>query len=329
MIAARSHGNAVIPAFNAARCAADSDSGATKVHCLDRRAGRPRRMPIPASITFIEEYSMNARQQKVLARFGQVLTFLDANASSVTPASVATQRQALESAIAQINGFAQDQVVKGTESVMAQTLSSARTSLRDTYMRQLSTVGLHKLTGKNAGDPSVPNAKQVFALPATRTNESVLAQAAQAMVTAATPYASIFTAAGVSLDAVNAAIQALQNAVAASNSAKRVSKGATQGIVAQIAAGKGAIRLMDVVIRPEIAANKALLTQWESVKRAAGGQNLASPVPAAATPPSATSPTTVQPTTTQPATTQPAATQPTTTQPASTTPAASTPPTGA
>jgi len=78
---------------------------------------------------------MNARQQKVLARFGQVLTFLDANTTSIPPTAVAGQRQSLLGAITQINGFVQDQVVKGAEALTAQTLSSARTALRDTYNR--------------------------------------------------------------------------------------------------------------------------------------------------------------------------------------------------
>ena len=51
---------------------------------------------------------MKARQQKVLARFGQVLTFLDTNTSSIPPTSVASQREALLTATALITGFAQD-----------------------------------------------------------------------------------------------------------------------------------------------------------------------------------------------------------------------------
>jgi len=235
---------------------------------------------------------MNARQQKVLARFGQVLTFLDANTNTIDPASVAGQRQTLATSVTQITAFAQDQVVKGTESVMAQTVSSARASLRDTYLRQLSAVGLHSLTGKNAGDPNVPNAKQIFALPASRTNPSVLVQAAQNMVAVATQYRSVFTAGGINLDAVNSAIQAVDTAVNADSGAKRISKGATQGIKAQIQAGHAAVHLMDVVVRPQLAANKALLTQWESVKRAAGGLNLTAPLPVPGAVPSVAPPTT-------------------------------------
>jgi hypothetical protein len=67
----------------------------------------------------------------VSARFGQVLTILDANTSLIAPIAVATQRQVLTGAIAQINGFAQDQRRKGTENVVAESLSSPRTALRD------------------------------------------------------------------------------------------------------------------------------------------------------------------------------------------------------
>ena len=231
---------------------------------------------------------MEAKQQKALARFGQVLTFLDANTSLIAATAVASQRQVLTSAITQINGFAQDQVRRGTENVVAQSLSSARTALRDTFMRQLATVGQHGLTGKHAGDPDVANARQVFTLPVTRTNALTLIASAQAMVQTATPYAAVFTANGVSLDAVNAAIQALQSAVTADASAQRVSKGATAGIVAQLQAGHGAVRLMDVVIRPLLAGNKPVLAQWNSVKKAAGGLSLPSPVPVPPAVPSGT-----------------------------------------
>jgi hypothetical protein len=222
---------------------------------------------------------MEARQQKVLARFGQVMTFLSANTSRIDQTTIANQRQVLASAIVQINGFAQDQIRKGTETVLAQSLSSARVSLRDTYMRQLVTVGQHTLTGQHEGDPDVANAKQIFTLPGTRTNPLTLIAAAQAMLQIATSYAAVFTLNGVNLDAVAAAIHALQTAVKAAGSALRVSRGATQGIVAQIKVGHGAVSLLDVVIRPQLAGDAAVLAQWNSVKRAAGGLNLHTPVP--------------------------------------------------
>ena len=288
---------------------------------------------------------MDSRQQKVLQRFGQVLTFLDENRSTIPPNAVAAQRQTLQTAVTQITTFAQDQVVKGHESVVAQTKTSARVALRDTFMRQLSAVGLHHLRGKHAGDPDVPNAKLTFTLPTSHDALTVL-NSAKSMVAMATQYASIFTANGVNLDAVNAAIQALESAVNAADAAKRVSKGATEGIKAQIAAGHGAVALMDVVVRPLVAANKSLASQWKAVKKAAGGHNLATPVPVPGAIPAPTAqptqgtagsttvgttspatPSTPAPATAtggtpqQPATTQSPATQAPTTQPAGSTPA--------
>ena len=222
---------------------------------------------------------MNQRQQKTVDRFGQVLTFLDANTKDIPATAVAGQRQVLEGAVTQINGFAQDQVMRGNEVVLAQTLSSARIALRDTYMRAVATVGLQHLTGKNAGDPNVSKAAQIFALPATRTNPSTLIASANAMLATATPYSSIYTRFGVSLDSLAGGIQALQNAMNAELGAQRIKKGATQGIIAQIRAGQGAVRMMDVVIRPLLAGDKQLLAQWDTVKRAAGALNLATPVP--------------------------------------------------
>lgn len=218
---------------------------------------------------------MNARQQKVVERFGQVDTFLDGNTAAIPPASVAQQRATLDAAIAQIQSFAQDQVTKGVESVQAHTLSSARIALRDTYLRQISQAALQKL-------PLTPNLKIAFKLPAVKTNALTLVAAGTAMVNAAQPYSDQLIAAGLPsnfIDVTNTAIQAVQTAANAESSAKRTSKGATQGIKAQIATGHGAVRMMDVVIRPLLANNKPLLTQWDSVKRAAGGLNLGAPAP--------------------------------------------------
>lgn len=167
---------------------------------------------------------MNQRQQKTIDRFGQVLTFLDSNTPTIPPPAVAGQRQVVEGAVTQINGFAQDQVMRGNETVLAQTLSATRIALRDTYMRQLSTVGLQHLTGKNAGDPEVPKAAQIFALPATRTNALALIASANAMLATATQYSAIFTQFGVNLQAVQGGITALQNAMNAEQSAQRIKK---------------------------------------------------------------------------------------------------------
>jgi hypothetical protein len=231
----------------------------------------------------LEAQDMEAKQQKVVARFSQVVSFLDANQSVIDPATVATQRQVLASAIAEINAYAQLQVLRGADHVAAQSLSSARTALRDTYMRQLATLGVHTLTGKHAGDPDVLNAKQIFTLPTTRTNAQTLLASAQAMLQTATQHAARFTSSGVNLDAAAAAVTALKTAVDAAASARRVSTGATQGIVAQVSAGHGAVRVMDTVVRPILAGNAPLLAQWESVKRAAGGVHLGAPVPVPAT----------------------------------------------
>ena len=222
---------------------------------------------------------MEAKQQKVVVRFGQVVNFLDANTDLIDPGRVATPRQVLATAIAQISGYARSQARKGAEHVAAQSLASARTALRDTYMRQLATVGVYTLTGQHPGDPSVPNAKQIFTMPTTRTNTLTLIAAAQAMVQTATGYAGLFATNGVILEEATAAITALETALEADATARRVSKGATQGIVAQISAGHGAVRVMDVVVRPRLAGNPPLRAPWTSVKRAAGGVHLGPPVP--------------------------------------------------
>ena len=173
---------------------------------------------------------MNTRQQHMLARFTQILAFLDANADVIPTTLVVPQRQLLASAVARITSFTQAQLVKGGDIPASQSVASARSTLRDTYIRQLSTIGLHSLAGQNPGDPSVPNAVQIFTMPATRGNSRTIVDSAKAMLAVATHH-------------------------------------------------------RDVMLRPVLAARPELLTQWQTVKRSAGGPKLgkANLTPAAAT----------------------------------------------
>ena len=230
---------------------------------------------------------MNARQQRTLARFNHILAFLGENAATIPATLMAPQRQLLATVVAHINSFTQAQLVKGAASPASRTVASARTTLRDTYVRQLSTIGLHSLTGQTEGDPNVANAVQIFTMPATRGNSLTIIAAATAMLSVATQYAGVFTAAGMNLDQVSTAIEALEAALTGRGAANRVSEGATQGIKAQIRAGKKAVRIMDVMIRPILTATPELLKQWQTVKRSAGGPKFANPAPQPAAPPSA------------------------------------------
>lgn len=227
---------------------------------------------------------MNARQQQILARFNQVLAFLDANPDTIPATLVAPQRQLLASVVAQVTSFTQVQLVKGADAPASQSVVSARATLRDTYLRQLSTIGLQSLTGRNPGDPDVASAVQVFTLPITRSNSLTIVASAKAMLSVAMQYADVFTAVGMNLEAAGSAIDALETALAARAAASRVSQGATQGIKGQIRAGRGAVRIMDVMIRPVLAATPELLKQWQTAKRSAGGPKLGNPAPRPAAP---------------------------------------------
>lgn len=118
---------------------------------------------------------MNQKQQKVVQRFAQVQTFLDANKALIDPATVAPQRAVLATAIAQIGTYAQQQQSRGVETVQAHTVASLRDSLRDSNMRPIATIALAKL-------PITPNLRSAFTLPAAKTNALTLITMAQTMV---------------------------------------------------------------------------------------------------------------------------------------------------
>jgi hypothetical protein len=222
---------------------------------------------------------METRQQKALDRFNQVLSFLDTTQEDIPPAAVATLQRQLAAAVAAITAYASTQAGGGTTSGGAPGARAARQALRDTFMRQVATMGTARLTGKHPGDPDVPDAAQIFRMPDTRTNSHTLISSAQAMVEAATPYRDAFRALGVDLSLTAAAAEGLASSLKARDTAKRTRVGATAGIGAEIRTGHEAVRLIDVVIRPFIAGNGRLVAEWKLARRTAGALNLGDPEP--------------------------------------------------
>jgi hypothetical protein len=222
---------------------------------------------------------MKASQQKVLDQFIQVLSFLDATQEVIPPAAVSTLQRQLSAAVGAINGYASTQARGGVRSDGGPGVHATRQALRDTFMRQVATMGISRLTGKHPGDPDVPNAAQIFRMPDTRTNSHTLISSAEAMVQAAMPYREAFAALGVDLSLTAAAAQSLASSLAARDTAKQTRVGATAGIGAAIRSGHEAVRLLDVVIRPFIAGNGRLVAQWKLARRTAGALNLGDPAP--------------------------------------------------
>src|SRR5579871_4782392 len=163
---------------------------------------------------------MNAKQQKVVQRFAQVQSFLDANTAVIEPDSVAPQRAVLAGVIAQIGIYAQQQQARGVETVQAHTVASLRDSLRDSFMRPIATIALAKL-------PITPNLRSAFTLPPTKTNALTLITMAQTMAQAVEPYSQVFIQNGLKstfLADLQDAIGRLHTAVTASDNSRVTSK---------------------------------------------------------------------------------------------------------
>jgi hypothetical protein len=222
---------------------------------------------------------MNARQQKVLDRFIQVLSFLDTTHEVIPPAAVSTLQRQLSAAVDAIATDARTQAGGGVTSGGGASVTAARQALRDTYMRQVATIGISRLTGRHPGDPDVPNAAQIFTIPATRKNSRTLIASAEAMVNAALPYEAAFAALGVDLRMTAAAAAALASSLKERDTATRTRVGATADMAEAIRSGHEAVRMIDVVIRPFIAGNGKLVAQWKLARRTAGALNLGDPAP--------------------------------------------------
>jgi hypothetical protein len=135
-------------------------------------------------------------------------------------------------------------------------------------------------------------------MPKSTTHSAQLIIAANAMATAAQPFAATFTGEGLATTFdtdLQAAATALQASIDGRKALTATAVGATAGTAKAVTDAKGALRVLDTFVVPALAGNTTLLAQWKSAKRvskkpkAATGSTTVTPVvptPAVANPPS-------------------------------------------
>ncbi len=215
-------------------------------------------------------YAMEAAQRKVTEKFRSIQKFLDDHAAALTHSAVAPPRKLLDDAVQQIDGFAADQLAKSTQAVQTRTLTATRVALRDHNMLQINAIALHHL-------PNTVNTRAEFKLPRDNVSTDTLVTAAKAMAAAAQPYSAIFIQQGRPADFIaqlQTATQAVETAVEAGRTGKRIRKGATSGIKSSVQAGRAAVKLLISAVTPALKQDPQLLAEWKMVTRgaSAGGK---------------------------------------------------------
>ena len=231
---------------------------------------------------------MQTAQGNLLESLRNVKTFLDIHAEQLGSVIKTGTRTSLLAAIADLEGFGNQQAAGDGASKGATKLRAAlRVALIHDRMAVVSRIGRAKL----------PNTPELATLKMPRGNPSdtKLAQAAYEMANTADAHAPVFVEAGLDADfaaqlkkAADAMIGARQQ-----RSMSRVSSAtATQGLKAKLTAGRKIVHVLDALVKTALRQEPALLAGWTQAKRvskvtglpANGGPAAATPAPSAPTP---------------------------------------------
>ncbi len=209
---------------------------------------------------------MKAQHVIVLNTLQRVQRFMDTNDGVLGSVNDSGYRHVLDDVVTTlkehaVNQNASQQAGQG-ETARQRALRSA---LRQNHMRPIATIALAEL-------PQVPEFVSLR-MPANNATPQRLIAAAGAMAAAARKYESTFTAGGLAPDFVaqlQAAADAVDESVTNRGTTTTTQHAATAGLSASAKRGRAAVRVLDSLVRPQLAGNAALLAQWNTAKRFSG-----------------------------------------------------------
>jgi hypothetical protein len=276
-----------------------------------------------ASNTYHKEGSMDVKQQGMVETLLQVRWFLDHYPEALGLVSGASTRTALDEVVRELegNGTAQHGAHRRATSATP-FRKELRETLRVEHMQPIAAIAKAQLLGSPA------TLMQKFELPDKQTPDVVLITAARAMSKAAAEYEQLFLAEKLPSDFIpqlDAAANALQDALVERNGSRLERRRATTGLESQLFKAREVIRVLNGLVVKQIARNPDLLAEWKMAKRVRqkpGVPRGSGTTPTAATPTAAT-PTAATPTAATPTAATPTAATPTAATPTAAAPAPS------
>lgn len=206
---------------------------------------------------------MQTRQGSMLQSLRNVETFLDQHADVLGGVVQSGTRQKLAEAIAALSTH-----------VSAQSGSSlaSRGATQRHYAQRQALIRDHMAPVARIAAADLPHTPELAPLrmPAHNAPAEKLAAAAYGMAGAAKPFASVFTAAGLSADFVEqlaAAADAMTASLDERAQSRSARSGATTGLKARLSAGRRIVHVLDAFVRTALKDDPALLSAWNTVKR--------------------------------------------------------------
>lgn len=222
---------------------------------------------------------MNATQSSALQSYRRVREFLNAHQPANMPAGFAAPVAELDTVLAELSRSAQQQntsIRAGLSEVRRQ--RALRDDLWTNHM-----VPLSRLAREIFGVPGVDAALRLPKRSAD--NDRVLATA-YGMANAAEKERDAFIRHGMAdtfVTALRAAAGALEQALGARVESRRERVKATAAVAEQVKRGKRAVRMINALIAPKLAASPEILAAWKDAKRWKTVRAAGTSVPPAAT----------------------------------------------
>jgi hypothetical protein len=223
---------------------------------------------------------VNKGQKARLTALQRIQMYLNDNAAQLGSVSKSTSRTDLDTAVTGLVQYVAQQSKAETASLSAKSVKDeAREDLRLNHMQPIAAIAKKKLTG-------TPNI-QKLALPHKNTNDIDLVGDGTAMAEAAAQYTQVFLDQQLPADFIaqlQAAVQAVQDAVNAQQSARLRVNDATKSVKAQLAITSTDVKVLNGLVTKQLKGQTGLLGAWKNAKRVhiVAVANPATPAPAPA-----------------------------------------------
>ena len=206
---------------------------------------------------------MQRTQGNTLHSLRTTHAFLEENATKLNAVVKSGARQRLEAVIAELSTHVAGQAGSQLASLGAtQRQRALRLALLRDHMAPISRIARADL-------PPTPEIAPLR-MPKGRPTAERLAAAAYGMATAAALNAPTFVAAGLPDDfviQVNAAADAMLDALSERSQSRGRRSGATKGLKNQLSAGRRIVHVLDAFVKSALKDDAALLENWNRVKR--------------------------------------------------------------
>jgi hypothetical protein len=206
---------------------------------------------------------MNKSQQARLTALQRIQVFMGANAAALGSVSKSTSSTDLDTAVTGLVQYVAQQALAEKQAISSKLVkTAAREDLRLNHMQAIAAIAKKKLN-------TTPDI-QALALPHKNTSDINLIGEGTAMATAAGLYTQVFLDQQLPADFIaqlQAAVQAVRDAVDAQSKAALAVNDATKSVKAQLTITSTDVKVLNSLVVKQLKGQTGLLGSWKNAKR--------------------------------------------------------------